>query len=51
MMKGVRKKTAPYDYLGHLVPRLGGESSEQESYLSKSDLFGWMLTMRPWPYP
>ena len=42
MIKGVRKKTDPYDYLGHLVPLLGGEFSEQESYLSKSDLFGGM---------
>ena len=42
MMKGVGNKTDPYDYLGHLVPLLGGEFSEQESYLSKSDLFGRM---------
>ena len=41
-MKGVRKKTDPYDYLGHLVLLLGGELSEQESYLSKSDIFGGM---------
>ena len=35
-------KTDSYDYLGHPVPLLGGEFSEQESYLSKSDLFDRM---------
>ena len=42
MMKWVGNKTGSYDYLGYLVPLLGGEFSEQESYLSKSDLFDRM---------
>ena len=29
-MKGVRKKTDPYDYLGHLVPLLGGDFNEDQ---------------------
>ena len=33
MMKGVGKKTGPFDYIEHPVPLFGGEFSEQESYL------------------
>ena len=28
LMEGVVKKTDPYDYLGHLVPLLGGDFNE-----------------------
>ena len=38
--RGVGEQIGPYDYLGHPVPLFGGEFSKQESYVSKSDLFG-----------
>ena len=35
-------KTGTSDQIEHPVPLFGGEFSEQESYLSKSDLFDRM---------
>ena len=40
LIQVVRKKTDPYDYLGHLVPLFWGEISKQESYVSKGGPLG-----------
>ena len=36
-------KTGPIDYIEHPVPLLGGEISEQESYVSKGGPLGGYL--------
>ena len=38
--RGVGNKTGPIDYIEHPVPLLGGEISEQESYVSKGGPLG-----------